>query len=178
LDAIHAADPAWCQTPEEFHRIVFTSPQYNSVRYLDQLLEVLNAAGFKPGTVLMDVDWTYSLPYVTEVLRRHKSSLAARGVQMGINVVEAGLGEQEELFYDGHTLQRRVDPNTPPNVLYANTLVAIMEYLEGSGLSEPGMQIRVGSWSRRPAETGGAVDEASAGSMAHAANRIVGLLEP
>jgi hypothetical protein len=40
------------------------------------------------------------------------------------------------------------------------------------------MQIRVGSWSRRPAEMGAAVDEASAGSMAHAANRIVDLLEP
>jgi hypothetical protein len=178
LDAIHAANPDWCTTPEEFHRIVFTSPQYNSVRYLDQFLDVLNTAGFKPRTVFMDVDWTYSLPYVTELLRRHKSSLAARGVQMGINVVEAGLGEQEELFYDGQTLQRRVDPDTPPNVLYANTIVAIMEYLVGSGLSGPGLQIRAGSWSRRPAETGAAVDEASEGSLAHAANRIIVLLEP
>jgi hypothetical protein len=178
LDAIHAANPDWCTTPEEFHRIVFTSPQYNSVRYLDQFLNVLNTAGFKPRTVFMDVDWTYSLPYVTELLRRHKSSLAARGVQMGINVVEAGLGEQEELFYDGHTLQRRVDPDTSPNVLYENTLVAIMAFLRGSGIYEPGMQIRAGSWSRRPAETGAQVDEASEGSLAHAANRIIVLLEP
>jgi hypothetical protein len=126
----------------------------------------------------MDVDWTYSLPYVTELLRRHKSSLAARGVQMGINVVEAGLGEQEELFYDGQTLQRRVDPDTSPNVLYENTLVAIMAFLRGSGIYEPGMQIRAGSWSRRPAETGAQVDEASEGSLAHAANRIIVLLEP
>jgi hypothetical protein len=111
-------------------------------------------------------------------LRRHKSSLAARGVQMGINVVEAGLGEQEELFYDGHTLQRRVDPDTSPNVLYENTLVAIMAFLRGSGIYEPGMQIRAGSWSRRPAETGAQVDEASEGSLAHAANRIIVLLEP
>ena len=178
LDAIHAANPDWCKTPEEFHRIVFTSPQYNSVRYLDQFLDVLNTAGFKPRTVFMDVDWNYSLPYVTELLRRHKSSLAARGVQMGINVVEAGLGEQEELFYDGQTLQRRVDPDTSPNVLYENTLVAIMAFLRGSGIYEPGMQIRAGSWSRRPAETGAQVDEASEGSLAHAANRIVVLLEP
>lgn len=173
LDAIHAANPAWCETPEDFYRIVFTSPQYNSVCYLEQLLDVLGAAGFKPRTVFMDVDWNYSLPYVTEVLRRHKSSLAARGVQMGINVVEAGLGEREELVYDGHTLTRRVTPTTPPNVLYENTLVAIMAYLRGSGLYEPGMQIRVGSWSRRPAETNAEVDEATPGSLAHAANRII-----
>jgi hypothetical protein len=53
-----------------------------------------------------------------------------------------------------------------------------MEYLVGSGVSGPGMQIRAGSWSRRPAETGAAVDEASEGSLAHAANRIVVLLKP
>jgi hypothetical protein len=175
LDAIYAANPAWCRTPEDFYRIVFTSPQYNSVRYLEQFLDVLNAAGFKPRTVFMDVDWNYSLPYVTEVLRRHKSSLAARGVQMGINVVEASLGEQEELVSDGHTLQRRVDPDTALNVLYENTLVAIMDYLRGSGIYEPGMQIRVGSWSRRPAETGSEVDETTPGSLAHAANRIIGI---
>lgn len=178
LDAIQAANPAWCRTPEDFYRIVFTSPQYNSVRYLEQLLDTLSAAGFKPRTVFMDVDWNYSLPYVTEALRRHKSSLAARGVQMGINVVEAGLGEQEELVYDGHTLSRRVAPNTPPNVLYENTLVAIAEYLRGSGIYEPGLQIRIGSWSRRPAETGAGVDETIPGSMAHTANRIIGLLQP
>jgi len=65
-----------------------------------------------------------------------------------------------------------------PNVLYENTLIAIMAYLRGSGIYEPGMQVRVGSWSRRPAETGGKVDEASEGSLAHTANRIVVLLEP
>ena len=173
LDAIHAANPAWCATPEEFQRIVFTSPQYNSVVYLDRLLDLLGAAGFTPRTVFMDVDWTYSVPYVTETLRRHKSSLAARGVQMGINVVEASLGEDEELVYDGHTLQRRVDPHTAPKVLYANTLVAIMDYLRGSGLYTPDMQIRVGSWSHRPAEKGAEVDEAASGSLAHTANRII-----
>jgi hypothetical protein len=178
LDAIHAANPAWCKTPEEFHHIVFTAPQYNSVRYLEQLLDVLEHAGITPRTVFMDVDWLYSVPYATEALRRHKSSLAARGVQMGINVVEAGLGEQDELVYDGHTLSRRVAPNTPPNVRYENTLVAIAEYLRGSGIYEPGMQIRIGSWSRRPTEMGAEVDETIPGSMAHTANRIIGLLQP
>jgi len=173
LDAIHAGDPAWFKTPEEFHRVVFTSPQYNSVHYLNQLLDVLAAAGFKPRTVFMDVDWTYSIPYITEVLRRHKTALAARGIQMGINVVEASLGEQEELFYDGHTLQKRADPRAAPNALYENTLVAIMEYLRGSGVYGMGMQIRVGSWSRRPSETGTAVNEATVGSLAHAANQII-----
>jgi hypothetical protein len=37
------------------------------------------------------------------------------------------------------------------------------------------MQIRVGSWSRRPAETGSEVDETTPGSLAHAANRIIGI---
>ena len=173
LDAIHAANPAWCKTPEEFYRIVFTSPQYNSVQYLNQLLDVLTAAGFKPRTVFMDVDWTYSIPYVTEVLRRHKSALAARGVQMGINVVEASLGGREELFYDGQTLRKRADPRAAPNALYENTLIAIMEYLRGSGVYDKRMQIRVGSWSHRPSETGAEVDEATMGSLAHTANQII-----
>jgi hypothetical protein len=176
LDAIHAANPAWCKTAEEFHRIVFTSPQYNSVQYLNQLLDVLIAAGFKPRTVFMDVDWTYSIPYVTEVLRRHKPALAARGVQMGINVVEASLGMQEELLYEGQTLKKRADPRATPNALYENTLVAIMEYLRGSGVYEKGMQIRVGSWSHRPSETGTEVNEATPGSLAHTANQIIKLL--
>ncbi len=73
---------------------------------------------------------------------------------------------------------RRAAPNTPPNVLYENTLVAIAEYLRGSGIYEPGMQIRIGSWSRRPVETEAEVDETNPGSMAHAANRIISLLQP
>ena len=175
LDAIHAANPAWGKTPEEFHRIVFTSPQYNSVQYLNQLLDVLIAAGFKPRTVFMDVDWTYSIPYVTEVLRRHKTPLAARGVQMGINLVEASLGMQEELFYDGRKLRKRSDSRATPNALYENTLVAIMEYLRGSGVYDKSMQIRVGSWSHRPSETGAEVNEATSGSLAHTANQIIKL---
>jgi len=151
-------------------------PRWQAVtRLVEGQSRVFNqASDIQPRTVFMDVDWLYSLPYATEALRRHKASLAARGVQMGINLVEAGLGEQEELVYDGNTLTRRADPNMPPNVLYENTLVAIMEYLRGIGIYEPGMQIRVGSWSRRPAETGAEVDETRPGSLAHAANRIMG----
>lgn len=67
-----------------------------------------------------------------------------------------------------------MDPDAPPNVLYESTLSAIMDYLRGSGIYEPGMQIRIGSWSRRPAETGAEVDENRPGSLAHAANRIMG----
>ena len=48
-----------------------------------------------------------------------------------------------------------------------------MDYLRGSGVYEPGMQNRVGSWSHRPADTGAEVDEAVAGSLAHTANRII-----
>ena len=48
-----------------------------------------------------------------------------------------------------------------------------MDYLRGSGVYEPGMQIRVGSWSHRPAEKGAEVDEAASGSLAHTANRII-----
>ncbi len=119
------------------------------------------------------MDWTYSIPYITEVLRRHKTALAARGVQMGINVVEASLGEQEELFYDGQTLQIRADQGATPNSLYENTLVAITAYLRGSGVYDRSMQIRVGSWSHRPSETGTQVNEATVGSLAHAANQII-----
>lgn len=173
LDAIQAVNPAWCVTPADFFGVVFTAPQYNSVRYLEQLIDTLRAAGIQPRTVYMDVDWNYSLPYATEVLRRHKQSLAARGVQMGINVVEAALGAQEELLHDGQTLVRRVDPDTPSNLLYERTLVAIVNYLRASGVYGPDVQLRVGSWSRRPAEMGAAIDETIPGSLAHTANRIV-----
>jgi hypothetical protein len=176
LDAINEKDPAFFAAPDGFTRIVSTTPQYHSVRYLEQLIGTLAAAGFTPRTVFMDVDWTYDVPYLTEVLKRHKASLRPLGVQMGINVVEASIGDQEELFYDGRTLTVRKDVTTPPNVLYERTLTAIMKFLIGSGIYEQGMHIRVGSWSHRPQEVGAQIDEATPGSMAHAANEVFELL--
>jgi hypothetical protein len=38
------------------------------------------------------------------------------------------------------------------------------------------MQIRVGSWSHRPSETGTEVNEATPGSLAHSANQVIKLL--
>ena len=172
LDDIHAKNPALFDEPKDFYRIVFTSPQYRSVQYLNQLVEVLTTAGFKPRTVLMDVDWTYDIPYIREVLKRHKAALRERGVQMGINAVEASLGDPEELFYEDGTLKKRTDTKLAPNVLYENTLLSIMQFLKGSGIYEKGMQIRVGSWSQRPREVGTQVDENTPGSMAHAANEV------
>jgi hypothetical protein len=176
LDAIHAKNPALFNIPENFHRIVFTSPQYNSVQYLNQLVDLLASSGFKPRTVYVDVDWTYDISYIVEVLKRHKAALRQRGVQMGINVVEASIGEQEELFYDADTLKKRTDSRTAPNILYENTLIAIMRFLKGRGIYERGMHIRVGSWSHRPHEVGSQVDEHTPGSLAHTANEILKLL--
>ena len=176
LDAIYAKTPSCFDAPKNFHRVVFSSLQYNSVQYLTQLIELLTAAGFKPRTVMMDVDWTYDIPYITEVLKRHKAALGKQGVQLGINVVEASLGEQEELFYDGQTLKKRTDPRTAPNLLYENTLIAIMKFLKGSAIYEKGMHVRVGSWSHRPHELGAQVNENTPASMAHAMNEIIKLL--
>ena len=176
LDAIHAKAPAYFDAPDNYWRIVSNAPQYNSVRYLDRLIDVLVAAGYRPRTVFMDVDWTYDIPYITECLKRHKAALKARGVQMGVNVVEASIGDQEELRYEGGTLRRYSKPRAAANVLYESTLVAMMQFLRGSGIYEQGMQMRVGSWSHRPYETGSQVDEKTPGSMAHAANAIVKLL--
>jgi len=176
LDAVQASKQDWCRTPDDFYRVVFDAPQYRSVEYLNALLDLLTGAGFRPRTVLMDVDWTYSIPYVAEVLRRHKTPLAARGVQMGINVVEASLGEHDELVHAAGTLRKRSNRRALPNRLYEDTLVAIVEYLLGSGILDPGMQIRVGSWSRRPSETGAEIDERVPGSLAHAANRIARMI--
>lgn len=91
---------------------------------------------------------------------------------MGINAVEASLGDPEELFYEDGTLKKRTDTKLAPNVLYENTLLSIMQFLKGSGIYEKGMQIRVGSWSQRPREVGTQVDENTPGSMAHAANEV------
>lgn len=176
FDAIHAQNPAYFDSPANFWGIVARCPQYNSVQVLNDLIDLLTAAGFKPRTVFMDVDWTYDIRYVTEALRRHKAGLRARGVQLGINIVEAGLGDQEELTLEGNTLRKRTVPTAAPNVLYANTLLAIMNYLKSSGIYEQGMQMRVGSWSHRPNEIDTQVDEQTPGSLAHTANAIAKLL--
>ena len=177
LDDIYAKTPAYFNVPENYRRIIFNAPQYNSVQYLNQLIDVLTAAGFKPKTVFMDVDWTYSIPYITEVLKRHKAALRSRGVQMSINLVEAGIGDQEELYCEGNNLKKRSDPQAAPNILYENTLISIMKFLKSSGIYERGMQMRVGSWSHRPHEVGAQINEDTHGSMAHAANEIVNLLQ-
>jgi hypothetical protein len=177
LDDIFARNPAWFDEPDNFWQIVANSPQYNSVQYLEQLVDVLTMAGFNLKTVYMDVDWTYDIPYITEILKRHKTALSTKGVQMGINVVEASIGDQEELYYEANTLKRRSDPLAARNVLYENTLISIMQFLKGSGIYEKGMQIRVGSWSHRPYEIGEQVNENTPGSLAHTANEIFNLLE-
>lgn len=176
LDAIYAKEPDYFAKPQNFWAIVANRPQYNSVIYLNDLIDVLTKAGFKPKTVFMDVDWTYDIPYITETLRRHKTALKTRGVQMGINVVEASIGDQDELVCEAGTLKRHTDSVAAPNLLYENTLIAIMDYLKVSGVYEKGMQMRVGSWSHRPYETGSEVDEKRPGSLAHTANRIAELL--
>lgn len=176
LTTINEMDSTLYCDPARFYSAASLYPQYNSVGYCNELVDALTAAGFKPDVVLMDVDWLYDIPYITEVLRRHKTQLGARGVQMGINIVEAGLPHDEELVFDGVTLLRRRDTQANPNILHENTLVAIVEYLIASGIYEPGMQMRVGSWEHRPYETGREIDERREGSMAHTANRIYDML--
>jgi hypothetical protein len=176
LDAIYANNPSYFNIANNFYAIVQNCPQYNSIRYLNDLIDVLTSAGFKPKTVYMDVDWTYDIPYITEVLKRHKEALKINGVQMGINVVEASLQDDQELYFNGVTLQRRTVPSEEPNILYENTLISIVQFLKATGIYEEGIQIRVGSWSHRPYETGTKIDEKITGSMAHTANEIVKLL--
>jgi hypothetical protein len=172
LDDINAINPNYFNVANNYWGIITNYPQYNSVLYLNDLIEVLTAAGFKPKTILMDVDWTYNIPYITEILKRHKIALKSKGVQMGINIVEASLNDIEELYYNGFTLLKRANSSATPNELYENTLIAIVQFLKGSGIYEKGMHIRVGSWSHRPYETGTQVNENTPGSIAHTSNEI------
>ena len=181
LDAIHAATPEYFDKPANFWAIVQQRPQYNSVGYLNDLIDVLTRAGFKPRTVFMDVDWTYDIPYITETLKRHKAALKARGVQMGIDVVEASIGDHDALSCvqrspGQFSLVRRTDAAATSNSLYESTLIEIVHYLKVTGIYERGMQMRVGSWSHRPYETGKEVDEAVPGSLAHTALTIFKML--
>ena len=171
MDAIYASDPDFFSNNQYRYRMVFERPQYNSVEYCNMLVDALTEAGFKPARILMDVDWTYCIPYIKEVLIRHKKALGERGVQMGINIVEASIADNEALAYRNGTLVRQASGGSV-NQLYENTLVAITEFLIDSGIYEKGMQLRVGSWSHRPYEQGAEVDENTSGSMAHTANRI------
>jgi hypothetical protein len=176
MDAVHTQYPDYFNTADSFGMVWQTHPQYCYVQYLNDLIDVLDKAGFKPRTVYMDVDWRYSIPYITEVLKRHKTALKTKGVQLGINIVEATLQDNEELYYNGSTLLKRTGQSNNPNELYENTLIAITQFLKGSGIYEENMQMRVGSWSHRPYETGILVNEKIPGSMAHTANEIVKLL--
>ena len=171
MDAIYEADPTFFSDNNYRYRMVFEKPQYNSVEYCNMLVDALTEAGFKPARILMDVDWTYCIPYIKEVLIRHKQALKERGVQMGINIVEASIADSEALDYQNGTLVRTSSGGSV-NQLYENTLVSITEFLIGSGIYEEGMQMRVGSWSHRPYEQGTEVDENTSGSMAHTANLI------
>ncbi|MCC8018715.1 MAG: hypothetical protein LIO85_02935 [Rikenellaceae bacterium] len=179
IDVVNSLYPDYLKDPGNFGRMALTYPQYNSVEYCNMLIDELDAAGFKPSTVLFDVDWIYSVPYLTEVLLRHKTELKARGIQMGINIVEASpsLGEYQELYYDGNTLSVRDGVSGNKNICYENTVKAIMQFLVGSGIYEEGMQIRVTSWTGRPEETGDEVDESREGSMAHAANEVYRIMK-
>ncbi len=119
-------------------------------------------------------------PRLRENLKQARGTFAINAAEIGHLSSTAGLlpllGDQEELRYEGGTLRRYSKPRAAANVLYENTLVAIVQFLRGSGIYEQGMQMRVGSWSHRPYETGSQVDEKTPGSMAHAANAIVKLL--
>lgn len=176
-DAIHAADPAYFDDPKNFWAIVQKRPQYNSVKYLERLVDAMTAAGFKPARIYMDADWTYDIPYITEVLKRHKASLKGRGIQMGVNVVEASIPEDAELVFENGTLKIRQGGGASKNELYENTLVAIAQFLVARGIYESGMHLRIGSWTHRPYEKGLEIDENIPGSLAHAANEIIGIIE-
>jgi hypothetical protein len=169
LDAINSADATWFNSTDRFNAIVSQKPQYGCVGYLNELIAVLTTSGYKPRTVYMDVDWTYDIPYVTEVLKRHHAALKERGIQMGINVVEASIGDDEALQFEQGTLRRVRAAGTPANLLYEQTLIAIFDYLKSVGLTGPSVQIRVGSWSHRPYEHGDQIDERTAGSLPHTA---------
>ena len=172
LDTIHAADPHWFDTPSNYYAIVARRPQFNSVVYLEELIEVLTKAGFKPRTIYMDVDWTYDVPYILETLKRHKASLEHRGVQMAINIAEASLANAEALTFSQNRLSRVSASDSPTNLLYERTLLAITDFLKANGLTGDGIQLRVASWSPRPKEVGNQIDERLPGSLAHTALEI------
>ncbi len=179
ISAVNAVDPEFYNNPDNFRVAYKRYPElhFNSVAYLQQLIDVLEKAGFKPSVILMDVDWNYDLEYSAKLLKMHKEALKKRGVMMGINIVEAELPRDGQLDFDGKTLVRSIVPAANPNLQYESTLVSIVEYLIASGIYEPGMQIRVGSWSPRPYEIGAQVGETLPGSLAHAANRIYELIK-
>ncbi len=174
MKAIHEANSTFYHYPGNFHAAYKTFPQhsYKSVEYLARYIDEMEAAGCKPVVVCMDVDWNYDLDYVEKILNMHKAMLKTKGVQLSINVVEGALSNDEELYYNAGTLQRRTRTDTGANQLYENTLVSITQWLIDKGIYERGMQLRVGSWTVRPIEPEEQIDETVPGSMAHTANLI------
>ncbi len=184
---IYAIDPSLYDGANYWHnfyrayaerKTALASALYKSVDYLSDYIDYLTEQGFKPTIVYMDVDWRYDLDYVKTVLLKHREMLKTKGVQLGINVVEAGYkSNYDEMVCSGTTLTSYIrSSSSNPNVLYGNTLVACTQWLINTGIYEQGMQIRVGSWSPRPYEIGDQINENTPGSLANTANKIYKML--
>ncbi|MEY4066624.1 MAG: hypothetical protein RIR26_2832 [Pseudomonadota bacterium] len=176
LDKIYQQNPSFFLDKNNLW--LLKSPCHNSVEYLKQLILRVRNAGFNVHSVMMDVDWTYDTAYVVENLKRLKAMLSGLGVQLGINVVIAFDKNGPcptpdcEVFLNGKTLSTRKTAGISTNELYERSLLQITKLLQQEGILDGSVQLRVGSWSERPSETGARVSESIPGSMAHTANKI------
>ncbi len=177
IKAIEAGNPGRFDNAGNFHSSYkLNNYQYafRSVGYLTELIDKLTDAGFKPEIISMDVDWNYDLNYVVRILKLHKAALAAQGVHLGINVVDASFDDARKnsvLTYNGLSASW-VASSGGPNLCYQKTLLNILQFLKDQGVYEKGMQIRTASWLPVPTETGNECSEDVRGSFAETSIKI------
>lgn len=157
------------------------NPLHNGTKHLEQLVQAMCANGTCPDTVYMDMELIHAseTQYALDVLRRNKAVLQANDVKFGISLVDQ-CGDTEpgcaiNMTPGGASLYKitRDPAYFTPNMLYEESILNITNYLLINGIIDGNTKIRMGGWTRRPIESGSAVNENNIGGVAHIANRVI-----
>jgi hypothetical protein len=176
LDQLHAANP----DPAQFHNAVIyvQNPRHRDTEILKRLVQAMCASGTCLDTVYMDVDYTYLTSYTIDVLRHDKAVLEANNVKFGITILDACNGGDSagcavDISADGSSLFKVDRPGYDPNELYEESMLNTTSFLLSKGIIDRNTKVRLASSNRRPIESNSGINENSAGSFAHTANRVI-----
>lgn len=179
LDALDARFPNAADFARE--RNALSWPCHRDTQHLGQLVDTLCANGACPSAVYMDVDYLYNTTYALDVLQRNKAALASRGIPFGINVVDQStairpVGSAVVVNANGSGLQI-LDAGgdgsaASENLLHQTSMINVMSFFIYKGIIDASTRLRLSSWDYRAYESGLAVSERNAHSMADTVNRI------
>jgi len=176
LDALHVSHP----NPASFERAFrfLEAPCHRDTAILSRLLDVLCNSGACPRAVFMDMELQYRTDYALDVLRRNKDVLRKHGVAFGVDLADEcneQLGCQQISPASGQMKleQESISDDKSINLLDQRSLSQKFEFLLANGIIDQSTHVRFESWSARPIEKEGQIDETIQGSYANTALRIV-----